>query len=133
MIRCAALLRGVNLGGHKRVPMADLRTLLADELGYDDVVTYLASGNAVFSTGERTLDAVAERIRSGVLDRLGVDCAVLLRTADELADVVARNPWPHRAGEHKRLHVYYLEGPPAGELDPAATAPDEVVVSGREA
>ena len=78
-MRHVALWRGINVGKAKRLAMADLKALLA-ELGATNVATLLNSGNAVFDTKKKL---TADRIRAAVLDKLGVDAAVILKTADE--------------------------------------------------
>lgn len=128
------LLRGINLGPKNRVSMPALRELLT-EAGFDDVATYLQSGNVVLSSdlGPREL---AERCRSLLAERLGLDVAVLTRTRDELAEVVARNPLREVADDPKRYQVTFLSSPlPAERVEqlPALAAPSErVVAAGRE-
>lgn len=87
-MRHVALWRGINVGKAKRLAMADLKALLA-ELGATNVTTLLNSGNAVFDT-KKKLDG--DRIRAAVLARLGVDAAVILKTAAEWAAIAARQP-----------------------------------------
>lgn len=87
-MRTIALWRGINVGKAKRLAMADLKALLA-ELGATDVATLLNSGNAVFSS-RRTLSAVT--IRAAVAARLGVDAAVILKTAAEWAAIAGNCP-----------------------------------------
>ena len=124
-----ALLRGINVGRSKRVAMADLRALL-ESLGYGGVRTHLQSGNAVFTTGSAKAQALERQIASRIAADLGLDVKVLVRTADELARVVDRNPFVRRGADPKELHVAFLSAPaPAGRLaglDPAAIAPDQV-------
>ncbi|HET6964458.1 MAG TPA: DUF1697 domain-containing protein [Acidimicrobiales bacterium] len=103
----AALLRGINVGGNNKVPMKDLRLLIAS-LGYGDVETYIQSGNVVLSS-----DSDAEDIRASleraVAEQLGVSCAVVVVTREELAGVVAGNPFP--ADDDRRLHVVFRSSP----------------------
>jgi len=122
-----ALLRGINVGGNKRVAMADLRALL-DALGYRDVGTLLQSGNAVFvASGPSSM--LETQIRSTISADLGLDVKVLVRSADELAAVVAANPWPSRGVESKHLHVAFLGAAAPAEklasLDADDFRPDE--------
>lgn len=84
-MRTIALWRGINVGKAKRLAMADLKTLLA-ELGATDVRTLLNSGNAVFDTKKKLS---ADKIRAAVRDKLGVDAAVILKTAAEWALIAA--------------------------------------------
>ncbi len=84
-MRCIALWRGINVGKAKRLAMADLKALLT-ELGATNVTTLLNSGNAVFDV-KRKLGA--DSIRAAVADQLGVDAAVIVKTADEWAAIAA--------------------------------------------
>jgi uncharacterized protein (DUF1697 family) len=126
--RQIALLRGVNVGGNNMVPMARLRELMHD-LGYDDVRTHLQSGNAVFTAAEGTPPERAAREIEGQLERhLGLAVPVLVRTARELARVVAANPLPEAVSEPSRLLVNFLSAAPdpdlLGGLDAADFEPD---------
>lgn len=133
--RHVALLRGVNVGGHQKVPMAHLRELLG-ELGYGDVRTHLQSGNAVFSAPGTPPERAAQEIEGQLTRSLGLSVRVLVRTAGELARVVAANPLPEAVAEPSRLLVTFLSAPLAPELlrelDPAAFEPDRFGVGERE-
>ena len=86
-----ALLRGVNVGKAKRVPMAEFRGLLSG-LGYTGVETLLNSGNAVFRASAGTPARHAASIAAALSSRLGVDVPVVVKSAKELAAIVAENP-----------------------------------------
>ncbi|MEU7113480.1 DUF1697 domain-containing protein [Streptomyces sp. NPDC046182] len=105
----AVLLRGINVGGHRKVPMAELRSLL-EGLGHRDVRTYLQSGNAVFTTDtdELTDEELTTAIEDAIEKRFGfrVDC--LVRDAAYLAAVADACPFPAAELEAKQLHVTYL-------------------------
>ncbi|WP_446038549.1 DUF1697 domain-containing protein [Streptomyces sp. SID1121] len=124
----AALLRGINVSGHKRVPMADLRALLSG-LGHDNVVTHLQSGNAVFTSASDDEDAVARALEQAIEDRFGftVDCVV--RDGGYLRAVADACPFPADTLEGKQLHVTFFSAPVDPErlasLDPAGYLPEE--------
>lgn len=100
-----ALVRGVNVGGHNKLAMADLRDLMTS-LGHTDVTTYVQSGNAVFTAaGNDAATALAHRIEAAITDRLGVRPAVVVLTRPDLARVVAENPYP---GETDPTHVHVV-------------------------
>ncbi len=103
-----ALLRGVNVGGAKRVPMAELRALLSD-LGYTGVATLLNSGNAVFRAARGTPEKHATAIAAAISSRLGVDAPVIVKSARELAAIVAENPIETAADLHSRLLVAFVQ------------------------
>lgn len=129
-----ALLRGINLGANRRIAMGELRELLTD-LGYGDVRTLLQSGNIVLDTrlGPEKLARTLER---QIADGTGVDPAVVVRSRDELAEVVERNPLGDVADDPKRHTVYFLSGEPDADavraLESEDVAPEAVVVAGRE-
>ena len=133
-MRLVVLLRGVNLARNRRLAMADLRRLL-HELGYDDAVTHLQSGNAVLTSRKRPA-TVKRELERALAAELGLETEVFVRTRDELADVVRRDPLGDVAGNPSRYLVSFLSGkPPAsfkGAVEAAVTAPDRAVVSGRE-
>ena len=130
-----ALLRGINLGARNRLAMADLRSLL-DDLGYQDVRTHLQSGNAVFAASTRSGPAVGKAVEEAIAAGLGMRIRVLVRTAEQMAQVVAADPLGERATDHARYMVVFLERPLApsalADLDPADYAPEEYAVVGRE-
>ncbi len=91
-----ALLRAVNLGGHNRVAMADLRAMLS-ELGFGNPRTVLQSGNAVFESATMTGRRLEHLLERATADQLGVDTDYFVRTADQWHAIVADNPFPHEA------------------------------------
>lgn len=134
MTRHIALLRAINLGASRRVPMADLRRLL-EELGYDGVRTHLQSGNVLFDAGEPA-DLLRERLEGQIGERFGFEVPVIVRTREELAEVVRADPFADVATDPRRYQVSFL----AGEPEPAAIAaiaavdirPERFVQIGRE-
>jgi uncharacterized protein (DUF1697 family) len=125
-----ALLRGINLAGHNKVGMADLRDVVAS-LGHEDVATYIQSGNVVFSTGEEDTASVAAAIEKAVEDRAGVRSAVLVLTREELDRIARDNPYPDEPSP-KLVHVVFLPAEPAPEMIASvAAAQDAVADKGR--
>jgi uncharacterized protein (DUF1697 family) len=104
-----ALLRGVNVGKAKRVPMADFRALLG-ELGYTDVATLLNSGNAVFRASKGTPVQHAADIAGAIAARLGVEVPVIVKFAEELTAIVSENRLAEGAQDHSRLLVAFVQG-----------------------
>lgn len=90
-----ALLRGVNVGGGKKVPMAELRAI-AESLGCTDVRSLLNSGNLVYRTRLKP-DAAALSLHDGILDVLGVDSRVFVRTPAQMRQLLQENPMPEEA------------------------------------
>lgn len=104
MPRYVALFRGINVGKAKRIAMADLRVLLG-KLGYSDVRTLLNSGNAVFTAETTPVDKLAQRVRAEVAKKLGVDALVIVKSARDVAGMIADNPLLEVATNHSRLLV----------------------------
>lgn len=132
-MRYVALLRGINVGGNKKVAMAELRALMTG-LGHEEVVTVLQSGNAVFSSRRRGVADIARELEGALAEQMHVECRVLVRTAAELSAVVDANPMADAIAEPARFHCCFLEKAPArdrvdGLLAEAATGafdPDEL-------
>jgi uncharacterized protein (DUF1697 family) len=120
-----ALLRGVNVGG-RTLAMARLRTICSD-LGYEDVATYIQSGNVVLRADADRAGAIAGELADAIRDHAGLQVAVVVREARRLRAVLEANPFADRDDEG-RLHVTFLAGPADGaEIPSAAGAPDEFV------
>jgi uncharacterized protein (DUF1697 family) len=128
--RYAALLRGVNVGGARKVSMAELAEVFVS-LDHQDVRTYIQSGNIVFrsSKAERTIAAALE---SAIEESLALDVKVMLRSHAELVAADAANPF----GGTEGVHVVFLERAPsksaAASLDPDRSHGDAFVLVGRE-
>ena len=100
-----ALLRGINVGGHNKVAMADLRELVTS-LGHTDVATYIQSGNVVFTSPETDTVRLAEVLEGEIAERLGVPCSVVVVSREQLARVIADNPYPQETNP-KCLHAVF--------------------------
>ncbi|MEV6116074.1 DUF1697 domain-containing protein [Streptomyces sp. NPDC052109] len=128
MPRYAVLLKGINVGGKKKIAMAELRDLLC-ELGYDDVSTYLQSGNAVLSSPDAP-ELVADRIETGISERFGKEVRCLIRTGEELRAVIDAHPLADVAVKPSWMFALFLSAPlDPGRVaahDPRSLAPDEV-------
>jgi len=106
MASFVALLRGVNVGASKRVPMAELRAVLA-ALGYTDVQTLLNSGNAVFASPVRSTTTHAARIQTAIAENLGVEAPVIVKSAKEIAAIESGNALATVATDPSRLLVAF--------------------------
>jgi uncharacterized protein (DUF1697 family) len=134
------LLRGINLGGRNKVAMADLRGLVS-ELGHADVSTYIQSGNVLFTAAaDADTSALAAGLSRAIADKLGVSSPVVVVSREELAQIVAANPFPAEP-DPRRVHAVVLSEPPwpdlAVKLDAAraksaaASEADQVLAIGR--
>jgi len=132
MTSYVALLRGINVGGSNKVPMADLRAMFA-ALGFDDAQTYIQSGNVVFSADAKEAALVAQ-LEAAIMKRFSLQIPVVVRSKAQLAAVLAADPFPDAAPN--MAHVAFLSGKPSAKavaaLDPNRSPPDEFLVAGRE-
>ena len=130
MTRYAAFLRGVNLG-KRTVKSAELRAAF-EELGFSDVKTLLASGNVLFDAGSAR--GLKQKIEAGLEARFGFPVGTVLRRLDELAAMVAADPFKRQEGEDAKLHVLLFDAPVPPALAPQGLPGDFDVaaVTGRE-
>ena len=131
--RYVALLRGVNVGGKNKLPMADLRDIFTTA-GCAAVKTYIQSGNVVFEAAQDLAERVPEIVTRAIRRQFGYETAVVMRSSEELRQVVASNPFD-TSGDPRFLHVAFLEDTPGAEavsrLDPQRSPPDAFAVRGR--
>ena len=130
------LLRGVNVGKAKRVPMAEFRGLLSG-LGFAGVETMLNSGNAVARAAGGTPARHATSIAAALSSQLGVDVPVVVKSAKELAAIVAENPIAVRADDHSRFLVVFVQDDQAlaslAALQPLVVPPERFAVGAHAA
>ncbi len=122
-----ALLRGINVGGRNKVPMADLREVVAS-LGHTGVSTYIQSGNVLFSTADTDTAKLAAALESAIEYRFGIWSSVVVLTRDELAQVLAANPYPDEPNP-KMVHVVFLSAEPPGDLLMRISAAESAVAA----
>jgi uncharacterized protein (DUF1697 family) len=132
-----ALLRGVNLGGHRAVAMADLREL-ATALGFSEVRTLLNSGNLVFEAGAHTSAKLEALLEGEAEQRLGLRTDFHVRSAGEWRAIIAKNPFPAEAKrDPARLIMFCLKTAPGAKaftaLQAAIKGPERVLGVGRHA
>jgi len=108
------MLRGINVGGKNMIKMPALRELFVG-LGYADVTTYIQSGNVLFSTAETDTAKLAAALEAAIEGRFGIWSSVVVLSRDELADVLARNPYPDEPNP-KLVHVVFLNGEVPNDL-----------------
>ena len=123
-----ALLRGVNVGGNKMVPMADLRAML-EKMGFAGAKTLLQSGNAVFKTKAQAPAKLEQLLEHEIGKRLGLTCDCHVRTADEWEAVIAANPLKKEAqADPARTIVTFYRAP----LEPALVKAAQAAIEGPE-
>jgi uncharacterized protein (DUF1697 family) len=132
--RYVALLRGINLGPHKRMTMKDLVAVF-EKHGCTDVATYIQSGNVVFSA-PASMKVDAAELAAKIEKKFGFTAPVVVRTAEEIEAVIARNPYAGCDPEKDPLHVSFLAAEPGAEmvalLDPERSPGDTYKVMGGE-
>jgi uncharacterized protein (DUF1697 family) len=132
--RQIVLLRGINIGSRNRIAMPKLREALA-EAGFGDVKTYVQSGNVAL-TSRAASATVARKVERLIADRFGLDLDVVVRTRDELAEIVRSNPLGKVAKNPKRYQVSFLDAEPDPEvvrkLEGLVVAGERLVTDGRE-
>jgi uncharacterized protein (DUF1697 family) len=131
-----AMLRGINVGGHHRIKMDQLRTSL-EALGLQQVKTYIQSGNVVFKTAKSSQAALSKKIENQILSQFGFSASVILRTADEMASTIKNNPFLNEPDiVPEKLHVAFLSDAPAlatlNKLASLTLAPDQSLCLGKE-
>jgi uncharacterized protein (DUF1697 family) len=131
-----ALLRGINVSGQKKIQMKDLSELFA-LLGFENIVTYIQSGNVVFTSKLKTPVKIAEVIEKGITKKFGFDVPVLVLEKNELQNVITHNPFIKVKGiDENRLHVTFLSGvPPKENLNKITSiegGTDKLVITGKE-
>jgi uncharacterized protein (DUF1697 family) len=131
------MLRGVNVGAHNRVKMDDLKKLFTS-LKLSDPQTYVQSGNIIFKTDERNLDKLRTNLETAIHKKFGFQSDAILRSAKDLREVIAQNPFAKRKDIHPgKLLVTFFSADPGEAARKQARAiqcdPEELFIEGREA
>ena len=131
-----ALLRGINVGGNKPIKMDELRKSF-EALGLDQVATYIQSGNVVFKASKVSSSSLSRKIEEKILGDFGHSVSVILRTADEMKQTIANNPFLKDRGiDPTRLHVTFLSDAPSSsaleKLEKMKMKPDRSCCLGKE-
>jgi uncharacterized protein (DUF1697 family) len=105
-----AFLRGINVGGHNKIKMADLKNKLS-KLKYQDLATYIQSGNILFKSDKGDIGEIEDEIKNLIYQEFGFDVPVLVKTSDEVQSILDANPFANT--EHqKNLYFALLKGLP---------------------
>jgi len=131
-----ALLRGINIGPHKRMKMEKLRTS-CEALGFKNVKTYIQSGNIVCQAGKASSDAAARKMEAQIEKDFGFSADVIARTSDEMKQIVTGNPLLKEPGvDTSKLHAVFFSNTPPTEairkLEAIVKTPDKVRHKGKE-
>lgn len=131
-----SMLRGINVGGHNQVKMYALKELF-ESLGFEQVQTYIQSGNVVLKAGKSSSLQISRKIEERIAKEFGFRIPVVTRTSAEMGSVIEGNPFPKAKGiDLTKLHVTFLSEAPdpaaVRKLEPLAAAPDEFRSCGSE-
>ena len=130
-----ALLRGINVGGKNKLPMKDLCQLFV-EAGCGNVRTYIQSGNVIFSADPSVVAPLPGLVTAHMTQRFGYRVPVMVRTAEQIGDVIRNNPFVAEGAAEDTLHILFLAELPSTHsingLDPDRSPPDTFIVRGQE-
>jgi uncharacterized protein (DUF1697 family) len=108
-MRAIALLRGINVGGHKIIPMTKLK-LIFESAGFKNVVTFIQSGNVLFDSTTKNTETLRSKVEKMLVDALGYEVPTIIRSVDEMKKIVAQNPFADEHAEKKtKCYVMFLE------------------------
>lgn len=107
-MRYVAFLRGINVGGKNMIKMEQLRGIVAG-LGFENVKTYVNSGNVIFETKKADDKKLASRINKAIANELALDISVMVRSIEEIKEIIAKNPYTGKFESHKDMHVFFLD------------------------
>lgn len=135
MITGIVLLRGINVGGHRKLPMAELRELIKS-LGYSNVATYIQSGNLLVQCDEKKWQAINTSLKRAIHTQFGYDVPIVSRTLAEWESIIRYNPFINEQEDLTKLLVTILEDAPTPEnimdLEAYDFGADELKVVGSE-
>ena len=130
-----ALLRGINVGGKNKLPMKDLAAIFS-AAGCENVQTFIQSGNVIFGAAPALSELLPDLISAQIATKFGHRPPVILRTAEQLRDVVLNNPFLKEGSAEDILHVLFLADVPSSHqvasLDYSRSQPDAFLVQGQE-
>ncbi len=136
MTAFVSLLRGINVGGHHKIRMDELKELY-ESLGFKDVLPYIQSGNVVFTSDEADLTRLRRQIEEGLEKKFGFHVEVIVRTSAELKEILDNNPFQgQQSKESKWVVVMFLASRPdetaQEDLLKTYVGPEELFIIGKE-
>jgi uncharacterized protein (DUF1697 family) len=114
MKTCISILRGINVSGHKKILMSDLKALY-EEIKFKEVLTYIQSGNVIFKSDDKLSDSeIGKKIEKKIYEKYKFDVPVIVRTVTEIGNAISNNPFLKEKGiDHEKLHITFLAERPA--------------------
>jgi uncharacterized protein (DUF1697 family) len=129
------LLRGINVGGHNKIAMNDLRKLLAN-LGFSDIITYIQSGNVVFKSEVKDPSLIGEMIKQGIREKFSLNIEVIAKSREELSKIIGSIPFKEADiinGE--QIYLTFLSKKPSDDLieklEKVDGEGDKIIVEGK--
>ena len=137
MSKLISILRGINVGGKRKILMADLRDLY-EKLGFKNPQTYIQSGNVIFDyTGKKKIADIESMIYKAIQKTYDFEVPVIVRTVEEITDAYNNNPFATKETEVERLHLTFLKEVPTAEniekINTYDYTPDKFEIIGKEA
>ncbi len=105
-----ALLRGINVGGKRKILMADLKAMFL-KVGFQKVVTYIQSGNIIFQSAINNSD-IEKMLEKEISSEFGLEVPVIVRSAKDLKNLIQNNPYYSSEGDINKLHLTFLKAEP---------------------
>jgi uncharacterized protein (DUF1697 family) len=114
-MKFVALLRGINVSGHKIIKMTELAKMF-EEMKFKNVKTYIASGNVLFESNEKDIEKLEAKIEKQILKTFGFDVMVFIRSKDELDKIVKKNPFAKINIEKPKFSILFIKEKDAGKI-----------------
>lgn len=134
MKKFIALLRGINVSGQKQIKMTGLKSMF-EEIGFQNVETYIQSGNVIFSGKEKSSEKITEKISSSIKKKFGFDIQVFVLLPEELLEILNKNPFINNKKDHDKLYVVFLSTVPSKanleKLGAIDFSPEEYICNGK--
>ena len=133
MTKFIALLRGINVSGQKQIKMPDLKSLF-EESGFQNIETYIQSGNVIFTSKEKLPEKLEQKISLAIKRKFGFDVQIIVLTPEEIEYVLNNNPFIKKKKESEKLYVTFLAKSPSDEninkLNAIDYSPEEYIIDG---
>jgi len=134
MTKFIALLRGINVSGQKQIKMPDLKSLF-EESGFQNIETYIQSGNVIFTSKEKLPEKLEQKISLAIKRKFGFDVQIIVLTPEEIEYVLNNNPFIKKKKQSEKLYVTFLAKSPSNEninkLNAIDYSPEEYIIDGR--